>query len=432
MPRRLLPFSVVLVAAACSGGLAHAAADVPTINCDGFFNRGPDLAPIGPGPLELAKIYCQRIRPGNNTAASISPDGRSIAYLEGSSSYVAERKVLHVAPLHMRDSWTDCQLNMGPLWHFSSGYRTVPAFGWASNSSSVWTATRETVGPEGLSKSGLQPALTVEDKSLQLLPPLRNEAGPLDGLLWVGGDGLAIAHFGARGQSYQPQRHDRTPTFAIVDAKRGLVLETLRFDATEVLKRSSYYITNLNGAAVTKLQNGKVRVLLSGYGQWALWTQGEPPRVVADPYPDERHVSKFTMSLDGSRVLVSRVACVGGFESIGDGRHGVTTCKPVESAIASLHDVETGQEIWSIRATVSRPSYAPTPAISDDGNYALVELPTTVPRPLIALISMSDGKIVQTLPSPGGGGLYSMGFLHGGRTVWTHGQGVTAFYDVRG
>jgi len=42
---------------------------------------------------------------------------------------------------------------------------------------------------------------------------------------------------------------------------------------------------------------------------------------------------------------------------------------------------------------------------------------------------MNDGKIVQTLPSPGG--LYSMGFLHGGRTVWTHGQGVTAFYDVR-
>jgi hypothetical protein len=38
---------------------------------------------------------------------------------------------------------------------------------------------------------------------------------------------------------------------------------------------------------------------------------------------------------------------------------------------------------------------------------------------------MIDGKIVQTLPSRGG--LYSMGFRHGGRTVWTHGQGVTAF-----
>ena len=143
--------------------------------------------------------------------------------------------------------------------------------------------------------------------------------------------------------------------------------------------------------------------------------------------------TKMTISLDGSRILVGRRACDDGFD-VSDGvrqRRSAAwdKCKPVESVIAALHDLETGRQIWSIRATGDRASEHPAHALSDDGRYALVWLPSAPPRSLNALISMNDGKIVQTLPSPGG--LYSMGFLHGGRTVWTHGQGVTAFYDVR-
>lgn len=434
MSRRLLFLSAVLFAAASACGWAHAATDVQRTNCGDY--GSPDLAPIGAGPLELVKVFCQQVRFDFRSATVVSPDGRSIAYLEGGSSYVAERKVLHVAPLHVRNGWTDHPLNMGALWQFSSGHRTVPAFAWASNSSAIWTATREKVGPEGPAKSGLQPALA-QDGSLQLLPLLRHGAGPLDGLLWADGDGLAIAHFGTRGSSYQPERFDPAQTFAIVDAKRGVVLDTLPFKAIDAYKRTGPpYIPNLNDAAVTKLRNGKVRALLSTFREWTVWTQGDAPRGLVDPYPEQSYGNRLAISPDGSRVLVGRqLVCEAGSAGIDDAQQRRTAfwndkCKAVESDIAALHDLETGRQIWSIRATVNRASQVPAPAISDDGRYALVALPPDPPRSPIALISMNDGKIVQTLPSPGGG-LDAMGFLQGGRTMWTHSFGMTVYYDVR-
>jgi hypothetical protein len=57
-------------------------------------------------------------------------------------------------------------------------------------------------------------------------------------------------------------------------------------------------------------------------------------------------------------------------------------------------------------------------------------LPSDQARLLVALISMNDGRIVQTLPVPRDN-LDSMGFAHGGRTVWIHANGLTAFYNVR-
>lgn len=105
-------------------------------------------------------------------------------------------------------------------------------------------------------------------------------------------------------------------------------------------------------------------------------------------------------------------------------------CKPVESVIAALHDLETGRQLWDVRATVYRTTSYPNPAISDDGRYALVGLPYKDAHSQIALISMDDGKIVQTFRSPSEIAL-SMGFLQGGRGVWTHSNGVTVLYDLR-
>jgi hypothetical protein len=52
-----------------------------------------------------------------------------------------------------------------------------------------------------------------------------------------------------------------------------------------------HYITNLDNAAATRLQNGKVRAVLLPLSQWAVWTQGEPPRMLLSPYSErkERH-----------------------------------------------------------------------------------------------------------------------------------------------
>jgi hypothetical protein len=39
------------------------------------------------------------------------------------------------------------------------------------------------------------------------------------------------------------------------------------------------------------------------------------------------------------------------------------------------------------------------PAISEDGRYAVIGLMPERPSPQIALVSMDDGKILQTVPS---------------------------------
>src|ERR1700719_2419089 len=94
MPRKLLSLSAALFAIAWSCGWTHAAAAVEWINCEPYY-RDLDLAPHGPGPLELAKVYCQHPQYDQRSPAFISPDGLSIAYLETGSSYTVERKVLH-------------------------------------------------------------------------------------------------------------------------------------------------------------------------------------------------------------------------------------------------------------------------------------------------------------------------------------------------
>jgi hypothetical protein len=145
----------------------------------------------------------------------------------------------------------------------------------------------------------------------------------------------------------------------------------------------------------------------------------------------------MAIARDGSRLLVARLHCDGGYEDVPE-HDGVLQrrpvqprCKPVESVIAALHDLETGRQLWDVRAIVYQNALYPNPAISDDGRYALVGLPSNGSHSQIALISMDDGKIVQTFSSPGQVQLNSIGFLQGGRGLWMHSEGVTVLYDLR-
>jgi hypothetical protein len=147
--------------------------------------------------------------------------------------------------------------------------------------------------------------------------------------------------------------------------------------------------------------------------------------VLPDPYASDYH-NRMAIAPDGSRVLIGRLLRTDGgmCSRIGGCRPGT----PVEGVLAALHDLETGQPLWSIRATVTNDYVFPTPAISPDGRYALVGLVPDGAAPLIALIALADGRTVQTVPAPGGD--YAMGFARGGSTVWTHAYGVTALYDL--
>jgi hypothetical protein len=402
------------------------AQQVPRINCDAAHERDLELAPLGNGPLQLRTVYCQRGRSSSLlfNPPTVSPDGQSIAYVENDA-------ILRVARLDSRDSWIDYRTEMGVFARFGRSFRSRRAISWASNSKLVWAGHHEAIFPSRFAKSPLQPLKTAEDGSLLTLPPLRHNAGPLDGLLWADGDGLAVAQFGTRSGYYRPEHPDEDPSFAIVDAGRGLVLDILPFTAIDALKdrakghSPSAFIKN---AAAARRSDGKVRTLLS-VGQWVVWTEGQTPVAITDPYAGDFD-SHIVMSPDGSRVLVARF--LRPWEIICERRPDSDCSKrgpPVEGVIAAMHDLENGRLLWSIRATVSYSYEVPAPAISPDGRFALIALPPESARPLIALVGLEDGRIVQTIPSPGG---YSaMGFVRGGQSVWTHAHGLTALYDVQ-
>jgi hypothetical protein len=416
--RALFAASLVLL----SSGRAAPAAPPPRSNCVGH-QLTLDLEPLGTGPLALAAVYCQEIRssPFPRSAPVVSPDSRSIAYFEHDT-------VLRVARLDSARVWTDYQADLGTFAKFGSEIRSMPAFGWASNSQFLWTATHESLRPSGFAKTQMQAVQTAEDGRLQPLPPLQHAAGPLDALLWADGDGLAVGQFGTRGEFYRPEHDDPNPTFAIVDAARGRVLDTLPFAAVEPLRerpRGTPPYVLVQNAAATALPDRRVRALLS-VRQWVVWTQGETPRTMPDPYADEIG-RRMVLSPDGSRVLVGRLLRTEGSVCY-RAYYGCVPGRAVEGILAAVHDLGTGRALWTIRATATADYEFPTPAISQNGRYALVGLMPTDAHPLIALVSMDDGKIVQTFPAPGGD--YAMGFVRGGRGVWTHAFGLTALYDL--
>jgi hypothetical protein len=412
---RILP---VILAALLTCPL-HEAEAVPRVNCEAPHQRELVLSPLGYGPLQLAAVYCQA---GDSTLQSvsatlISPDAQSIAHY-------ADSKTLRVARLDAGRTWTDYAAKM-TFERFDWNIRSAPAISWSSNGEFLWAAEQQLV-PSGFAASALQPVKIAERGTL-LLPPLRHDAGPLDGLLWADRDGLAVAQFGTRGGYYRPEHEDKDPLFAIVDAQRGLVRDTLKFSDIDVLKNRNRSPPGVfvRDALATKLPDGRVRALLS-VGRWVVWTEGETPRVLPDPYVDEFH-NRMAISPDGSRVLIGHLLRTNGGMCGRSG--GCRPGQPVEGVLVELRDLATGQMLWGIRATVANDYEFPTPAISPDGRYALVGLVPQDNLPLVALLSLDDGKIVQMLPAPGG--KYAIGFARGGRTVWTHAYGLTALYDVR-
>jgi hypothetical protein len=401
------------------------AQQAPRINCATPHQRELELRPISTGPLQLQAIYCQYIRstPFPRGTPTLSPDGQSIAYLENGA-------ILRVAQLGDSDRWIDYPIQIGVFAGFGRSLRSFPAIAWASDSKSLWAANHDALLPSGFAKSPLQPLKTASYGRTLNFPPFHHQAGPLDALLWVDGNGLAVAQFGTRGSYYRPEHPDPNPSFAIIEAQLGRVRDTLAFTTIEALKDRTEGASPqalIKNATATTLPNGKVRTLLD-IGPWVVWTEGQAPVTITNPYAADfdGHV---VISPDGSQLLVTRLLRTEGQVICEHRNCNGAAGRPVEGVLAALHDLEDGHLIWSIHATVTNDYEFPMPAISRDGRFALVGLVPENARPLIALVLMADGKIAQTFPAPGG--VYAMGFSQGGRSVWTHAYGLTALYDLQ-
>jgi hypothetical protein len=395
-------------------------------NDDGEDHHLPDsnLDPLDAGPLALGSVYRQVFppSPAGRSAPLVSPDARCIAY---TSRYPS---TLRVGRLDAASLGTSYSISLAQF-----GTQDEPAqfLTWGSNSEFIWTATQDEQSfptSDGNwrrhATSAVQPIRARLDGRVDLLPPLLHEAGPLDALTWAGSDGLAGAQFGTRGKAYWPPHDDPNPTFAVVDTVRGQVLDTLPFDAAWQDRLDALrYTVNQAGAAV--LPDGRVRLLFRVGLHWVVWTQGQEPKVLPAPYAREN--TNLSLSPDGSRILIGRHLRTNGWVHIRG--QGTVPGEPNEGVLVAMYDPETGRELWTIRATAVRDFHFPIPAMSPDGRMALVGLMPAEEIPTIGLVSMQDGTIIQRLPAPGPS--CSMGFVQGGRSVWTHYFGVTALYGLR-
>lgn len=383
------------------------------------------VTPLTPGPLVLSSYYCRpEISEGVDQFA-VSPNGDLTVFLS--------RRTVTISSLNGKEA-----ISFGTGPGSSDGFygEGNPLLRWAKNSKSVWASEREVAKPSGFSLSGLKPLQIFVTGKIKRLPSLNHPAGPLDKLLWINSKGLAFAVFGTY-SSYSPSRPaDPNAAFAIVDAARGLILDSLPIsDMVEVIqKKPSLNNLAIKRVTTTILPNGRVRVLFSilGLNEWVLWTQNERPRLLKHPYMDLSDI-QLTLSPDGEKVLVFQNLRTYGavIEEIWAGGRGYVPGKPVSGLLVSLYDFNTSKELWKIFAKVARdPSGAPpAPVISKNGRFALIRFPADTEAAFIALVSMQDGKILQRLPIPTGldSSSYAMGFTDQG--VWTRTYNLTALYS---
>ena len=407
---------------------APAAAEraAPYDHCD---RNGVELIaiPSGDGPARLLGIDCP---PAGNR--SPSPDGER--FLGHRSPYHDYRysKRLYVSGRDKGSVLMSYPFDALFLEFRQTGF----LFHWASDSRSIWGAHQPKTNPNGWAAGSLTPVFIGPDGAPQELPPLISDAGPLDGLLWIGGEGLALAQFGTRGDYYRPEHSDPNPTLAFVDVKHGRVLNSLVLkDFPKAVSAQGTPMVPLQIASIL-LPDGRPRVLFqwpSGYS--LVWTQSSEPREIS--LPKLPWGARIALAADGGRLLVSHpLSATGAICEYGnDEKDSCPPPTPVTGKLAELVDIETGKTIWEISHTANRFEGYGEPVISPDGRYALIGVPQNddymrgnwLIYKKIALISMSDGKILQTMPSFSSS--YSMSFSTDGRFL-IGSAGYAATYKV--
>jgi len=272
---------------------------------------------------------------------------------------------------------------------------------WSDGSDFLWSVRQKQL-PGGFAGSGLAPIRIDLDGKITALPEFHHPAGPLEGLAWVGGSGLALGMFGGRGYAYQPRRGDDSFTLAILDGAQGKILEVLPIYDVPGLNKSDGPIRVERGTA-TLLPDGRVRSVLQisawrkSVEWWLLWTQGETPTLWPIPHPREDDHNYLDMSPDGSKLLVLRELPASAFyNACAPG--GAAAPSPVTGPLAEYYDLNTRKLIWQTSATVTANwLQRGSPVISPDGRHALLDLPGSDCKRPIGVIELTSGRIVQRL-----------------------------------
>lgn len=373
------------------------------------------------GPLELEvarRIYLPNNATGNSPPV-ISPDG---------ANYLTYNAIAGL--------WTNCITSSddakNPVERVTLagfGYADTIPFGWADDSTSILGARQKTTNPSGFALGPMAPVEISVDGQVRDLPKLTHAAGNLDSLLWVGGQGLALALFGAKGGYYQPEVENPAPTIAIVNGREGKVLQSALIPASTKIKGTPAI---LDIDARLDL-DGNIFALMVLPGEadrsrWMVWHQGEQLRATALDVPRKGWMP-FAVSPDMKTALIMHNLSATGIVCEIWSRQNCPPPTPAIGTIAELREVNSGRVLWSISGTAKTFQRTLKPAISDDGKLALIALPSEGSTLSVALISMQDGRVIQRLdelPNV----IQGLGFRDKDRSVWLSGLNLLATYKL--
>jgi hypothetical protein len=302
----------------------------------------------------------------------------------------------------------------------STIYRNKPVpFHWLADSVEV-IGVKQDRDNHGFALGALRPFLFTNAGKETPLPSLSHTNGPLDEIVWIGDGGMAFAAFGNQGSHYKPEHHDSNPAISLVDAKSGKVLEAVEIASISGLPAKK----DLAMVASRIDRTGRVRILAAWVpDRWMLWDQGERPRVL--PFRNKTADASYTLSPDGTKVLM-----MGNLSATGvicEFRNPCPSPTPRSGIIAELKEVDSDRLIWSISGTAYQFSSSKIPAISPDGRYGLLTIPGDTDD--IALVSMTDGAVIQRFRMPGWASL-TLGFTHDGRQAWIAGGATMATFNI--
>jgi hypothetical protein len=354
----------------------------------------------------------------------VSPDGVSIAYAD--SKYSLDSHAVHVAPLTAWSKWTDYPHDLGLSTHFGM-LRGHAAFEWSSDSRFLWTATQDHMRPTGGWATGPVRLFRADGGAVEKLPALNQDSELLDGVQWIGHSGKALALLGALGNYQSPIRDDRNPKIAMIDAKSGILL-----DARPLADFGSK-LWRFGIIEGVDMPDGRIRAVVIADDVATVWTQGEAPIRLPGSFRDAGGIA---LTPDGQGLLVQyqlrvRDGCPQ-FRYLPPGKKIVCSPDPpAEGDRVALFTLPSGSKQWAIHGRREKPYMAhdPAPAISANGTYALVALvfdTRNAQMPRMALVSLRDGKILQTIPASGE--RIAMGFADASGAVWIHSDGLTQVY----
>jgi len=395
-----------------------------------------------PGPLRLEEVICVPLQVHGVRFPSLSPDGTAVAHWS-----MGQEPVLEVAPLDGTEGLVFPNSTSSVFRTFAPRSVGDGGFAWADDSQSIWTVRQPSTPPANFALGPLEPIRVGRNGEVQALPALRDAAGPLDAIEWIGGNGLGIAQFGARGSYYRPEHDDPSPTLALVDARRGRVLDVIDLLRSPIfaprLGRFGFHPSAVAGAI---LPDGRIRAIVQlppiqdpaarargtmprGWGDWLVWTQSEPPRLLAAS-PDASGPRRIAISPDGTRLLAYLPIQPTGLIV----EHAPSP--PPESVTgiaAEMVDLATGRRLWRTEARAARYWDSPeTPgAFSPDGRLLLFALPPVEREDMnYVLVEARTGRVVQRLAPMPTASPTLFGFTADGRRVWFTSGTILYFYRL--